>query len=280
MQNDPLPMVLKLATLSIRDVDFENTVDSALFLKTYDNAVAKVEQWEKSNGSSSYSQMLSGLCRAIYSAFYMRQKKYFTALQNGLDALKLLRDAQQSDATNYDVDLVLGPYEYGGAELRSRYWWVLFWYPGDRQTGIKRVERCAENALMTAEAAQIVLCDLYLQEKRFNDSKRIIDRLKQKYPGSRFVLWAEAKYFETVEKFQSAADVYHQLAMSYDHEKRGAYNALFTRNRQASMLYKAGDKQSAKALCDNILAHSQIGKYKEMKREIQKLRERCHAAEN
>ncbi|MBN1307201.1 MAG: hypothetical protein JXA18_04740 [Chitinispirillaceae bacterium] len=280
LQSDPLPAVLKLAVLSLRDVDFEKTVDSALFLRTYESAAAKVGQWETSNGASSYSLMLSGLSKAIHSAFYLRQKKYFAALQNGLDAVKLLREAQQADSSNYEVDLVLGSYEYGRAELRSRYWWILFWYPGDRHTGIKRVERCASKAVLAPEAARFILCDLYLQEKRFEDAKRTVHRLKRKYPGSRFVRWAEAKYFETMKEYRSAAEVYRQLSLSYNGEKWGEYNALYTGSRQAFMLYKAGDEQSANAVCDHLLARSQIGKYKELKREIMKLRERSGASDN
>lgn len=278
--DEPLLLLLKLATQSMRDVDFEKTVDSSLFLATYDQTIATVEKWEKQHGVSSQSKMLFGMCRAIHSAFYLRQKKYLSALQNGLDAINQLREAQEIDSTNYDVDLFLGLYEYGRAELRSRFWWVLFWYPGNRQTGIGRVLRCAENAIITAEAAQLSLCDLYLKEKLFNESKNQIDHLKSRYPQSRFVLWAEVKYFETRENYSAAASVYSQLSQSYSREKLGEYNHLYTKNRQAFMLYKAGDMKSAKKLCDNILVSSAIGKYRELRRETNKLSERCHAADD
>jgi hypothetical protein len=279
-QSEPLLPLLKLCILSLRDVDFDRTVDSAQFMATYAQTISSVELWEKKHQADSYSLMISGMARAISAASLLRQKRYIPALQLGLDALDLLGKAQELDSNNYEVDLVLGLYEYGRAELRSKFWWVLFWYPGDRESGIRRVERCAKNATLTAEAARISLCDIFVQERRFNDAHVKIDELKNAFPESRFVLWSEVKCYEAEKKFESAANVYGRLSNLYASAGQGEYNALFTKSREAFMLNKCGSNTAARAACEIVLADANITKYKELKRETIKLSERCNDTRN
>lgn len=279
-QQEPILPLLKLVILSLRDVDFDRVVDSSLFMATYSTTILSVEQWEKKHQSNSYSIMVSGMTRAINAASLLRQKRYIPALQLGLDAISLLKKAQELDSTNYEVELVLGLYEYGRAELRSRFWWVLFWYPGDRESGIVRVTRCAENAILMSEAARISLCDILVQERRFNDAHAKINELKRSFPGSRFVYWSEVKCYEAEKNYLAAAEVYHSLATSYATLQQGRYNTLSTKKCEATMLYKYGQKVAAGKICNDILADATINKYNELKHETIKLSERCHAARN
>jgi len=277
---EPLLALLKLTALSMRDVDYERCIDSALFLTTYDKTLRLTDSMERIGGSTSYTKMVAGICRATHSAYYIRQKKYMSGLQNGLDAVKLLQEAQALDSTNYETDLMLGLYEYGRAELRSRFWWVLFWYGGDKKSGIERIERCAAKAVMTKDAARISLCDVYLQEKRFDDARRLINIMKQEYAESRFVLWAEVKYFESCGNYRSAAQLYGRLSHSYEREELGEYNMIFTRYRQAWSLNKAGDQQGAASICVGLLSDARINTHKDLKKETKKLLESCNASKH
>jgi hypothetical protein len=277
---DPLLPLFKLAVISMRDIDFDRTIDSTVFFDTYESVQAATLEYEKTNGITSYSQMVSGMSMAIYSAYHLRLKKYFPALQSGLDALALLAKSQELDTANYDVDLFLGLYEYARAELRSKLWWALFWYPGDKENGIQRVIRCSDWAIITSEAAKLSLCDIFIKEERYTEARQSIERMKKKYPSSRFVLWSEVKYFEALKENESAAKVYHRLSELSSTEKLGEYNTLFTRSREASLLYKAGKINDVILICDNMLQNSIIEKYHTLKRETIKLSERCHAAQN
>lgn len=273
-ENDPLPLVLKLAIIGMRDIDFEKIIDSTLFLATYAQASEKVTVWEAENDTTSYSRMLTGVCGAIHASYYLWQKKYFSAMQNGLDALRIMREAQEIDSTNHEVDFFLGLYEFARAELRSRLWWVLFWYPGNRQDGIERVERSASRAKITASAARLSLCDIYIQEKRFEDARTAIELLKNDYPDSRFVWWAEVKYFEALDQYDSAEEVYYLLAQSYSTEEYGEYNYFYSSSRRAEMLFNAGRYETANTLCDNMLHKKNINQYSKLKKTFKRFWER------
>ncbi len=275
-EKDPVLPVLKLAALGMRDVDYEKIVDSTSFFNAFAGATVSIDAWEKLHGISSYSQTLSGMSRIIHLTFYLKQKKYVTSLRKGFDALDQLREAQKMDSSNHDADFFLGLYDYARAELKSRLWWILFWYPGDRRQGIEKVTRCANHGSITDEAAKLSLCDILLQEKRPMDAKKIIDEMKDRYPESRFVLWAEAKYFESRKCFLKAADVYSILASSYaETSSLGEYNYLFTSGRRAHMLLNAERCEEAKKLCDDLLLHENMGSYKEIRKDLEKVSERC-----
>lgn len=273
---DPLTAVLYLATLGMRDVDFEMSVDSAAFSQRYCAALNTVLQLERNDGSSSYSCTVKGLSQIMYATFFLRQKKYVSAAQHGFDALKTLKLAQELDSTNHDVDFFLGLYEYARSELRARLWWVMFWYPGSRTEGIKRLEACATHGTITRVAAKLSLCDIYTQEKHFERAAKLIYELKNNYPQSRFVYWAEAKYFEATQEYRGAAAVYDTLHTLYALCNYGEYNMLSTRLKQAEMSFRAGDRAIAAELCFDVLHQRVVGRYKEIKKRAEKLLERIN----
>jgi len=280
-QKDPLYTVLKLAAIGMRDVDFDKTIDSALFLTTYQDADRAIKGHILKNGQpTSYSNMLSGMTKAIHASYYLRQKKYVAAMQNGFDAIELMEKAQAADSLNYEVDFFLGLYEFIRSELRTKLWWVLFWYPGSREEGIFRVERCAEHAFITKNAAKLSLSDMYLQDKKSDKAALIITQLKESFPKSRFVMWAEVKYLEYEKKYLKAAQIYDTLSKSYAKEAFGEYNSLFTTTQKAHMYYMGSEMLLAKETCTTLLANSTLNHYKSLKKEIVNLRELCNVARN
>lgn len=200
---------------------------------------------------------------------------YVTALQNGLDALKLLREAKTLDTTNTDVDFFLGLYDYGKAEMRTRLWWVLFWYPGGKKEGIQKLEQCSKSACMTKNAAKLSLSEIYISEKHNDRGLSLIEQLETSFPESRFVHWSKAKYYESNKMYNEAAIVYNKLSHLYSNTANGSYNALFTKSKEAAMYLEAGQKEKAAELCRIILADPTLSK-KDLKRDTEKLLEKIN----
>lgn len=274
-KEDPLFWVLKLTVLSMRDVDFETPIDTFLFMKTYNEAVECCEKYETLNEKTSYSRMLYGTTKAIYAASLLKQKKYLAAVPVGFNAMDLLNEAYKLDSTNYDAEFFLGLYEFALSELRSKLWWVMFWYPGNRANGIKRVQRCAEKGIIIGKAALIPLCEMYIQDKRPDSARKIMEEFKKQYPESRFVLWSEAKYYESQKEYRKAAEVFEKLSHSYKTERYGEFNYIFTMFKKADMIFKSGDKDVTTLICKELLGNKALSKYKELKKEIEKLYARC-----
>lgn len=269
---NPLPLILKLTVLGMRDVDLEMTVDSALFKKTYEIALEKIESMEKKHGVTSYSRTLLGFSKATFASFYVRKKMYFAGLQTGTESIKILREAKEMDSTNTDVDFFLGLYNYGKTELRKKMWMVMFWYGGDKKEGIELLENCSKTAYITRNAALSSLTDIYTAEKMYKNSEMLIDVQSRKFPESRFVYWSQAKLYESQKKYSEAAAIYNKLSLQYSTVKNGAYNSLYTKKSEAQMYYEAGMKSLVGPICRTILENPKLAD-KTLRKETKKLLE-------
>jgi hypothetical protein len=268
---DPLPVIIKLSAMGMRDVDCEKTIDSAGFMTEFLAAQTLIRSYEQKNGTSSYVLMLDGFSKVMHAAFYLRQKAYFDVLHNGVDAIKLLKKAKELDSTNADADFFLGLYDYGKSELKKKLWMVLFWYPGSKKEGIEKLQLCSKNASLCKTAAKLCLSDIYVQEKKPELSWSIISQLENQYKNSRFVLWAKVKYLESVKNYDSAAAAYEKLSMYYDSIPEAKQNFFVTRNRMAHMLTLAGKEQIAAEICKSLLNDQQFDQYRSIKKDTRKL---------
>lgn len=250
---EPLYPYLHLCALGLRDLDFDQIIDTSVFLTTYKKTIRTINVYEKYHGRTSYSMTLLGFALASHSSFYLLHKKYFSAIGTGLDAMKIFNKAKKSDSTNYDVDLFLGLYNYAKGELKKRLWMVLFWYPGSKKQGIQSLEACRYNSQLVSEGAKVVLIDIYVMESKYDKSKILADSLFKKYPNSRFLFWSRARYFEALKEYAKAANEYGELADSYANEKYGDYNSLVTRHKQIGLLDKSGHEKEAVRIAKQTL---------------------------
>ena len=278
--NDPFPYILKLTALGMRDLDFDRTLDSVTFLSTYQHAIESVNALELKSGKSSYSRMMAGFCMAMYSAYYLRNKSYIAALQNGFDALDILEEARVIDSTNTEVLMFLGLYDFARAELKSRLWWILFWYPGNRSTGIAKLKQCSIKSTLTKTASKLSLSEIYIKENKMFSADSLLAELEQQYPQSRFVFWSKVKYFEAQKDYAKAAKIYEKLAQSYLKTQEGRYNYFVTTNLAAHMLKNSGQLNDALALCQSLLREPDLNQYKDIRKDTQRLMERVEHAES
>ncbi|MCL2182757.1 MAG: hypothetical protein FWB85_04730 [Chitinispirillia bacterium] len=251
---NPLAAVLHLAALGMRDVDFDTAIDTAAFMRSFERAKNAVNTYDSTSGTNSYTLTLRGFVLGMNASFHLKNGSYIAAAATGLDAIKAMKEARGLDTANTEVNFFLGLYDYARADLKKRLGAAMFWFPGDKAGGIRLLERGAQSARLTGTAAKLALSDIYVTEREARKSRDIIYALKKEMPNSRFVLWAEVKYFEEQKMFSQAAAVYNKLAGSYLAEgPQGAYNAAVTRNKQAHAHNRAGEKQFAVTACGLIL---------------------------
>ncbi|MDR2577696.1 MAG: hypothetical protein LBC70_02655 [Chitinispirillales bacterium] len=256
---NPLAAVLHLAALGMRDVDFDTMIDAPAFERSFERARRAVDRYENIHGRSSYSVTLRGLALGMSASFHLKNRSHIRAGDVGLEMMRVMREARELDSTNMEVNFFLGMYDYARADLRKRLRGVLFWFPGDKESGIRQLEAGAAGAVITRTACALALSDIYLKEGQPRRSRDIIHNLKRELPNSRFVFWAEAKYFEDRGMFLQAARVYARLAESYEKEDFGAYNHLVTASRAAHNYDRAGERAAALEICQKILARGSGG---------------------
>jgi hypothetical protein len=241
-------------------MDFDRIVDTVAFLNTYGKTIKTVEAYEKKYGKTSYSMTVTGFAYASHSAFYLLHKKYLSAINTGLTAVHLFQDIKSIDTANADADFFLGFYTYAKSELRKKLWIILFWIPGSKRDGIRLLEHCSRDAQLSSEAVKMALVDMYIEQSAYGKAKMLLDSLFVKYPESRFLLWRQARYFESQKRNHDAAAVYGKLSLSYRDTKYGEYNSLITGLKQLEFLDMAGKREEKRTAAQLLLDATRCSK--------------------
>ena len=269
---DPLYPTLKLMTLGLRNLDFDRPIDTTLFMKTFHESNEAVERYRKTHNRDSYSLTLEGFIKASYASYRIYHGKYFSAIDEGTDAVDLLEEAIEIDTTNTDAYFFLGFYSYARGELRKKMWMLLFWYPGNRKAGKDMLEKCSQTAKISSIPSKMMLADIYRELKMYDEAKELIDGLLIKYPKSRFMMWARARLNSTLGKYSESAAAYGWLSDSYETVSFGEYNALVTRETQLEMLDKAGEKMLASKIAQETIDKKLGGSSKDTEKILKKIR--------
>ncbi|MBD3343714.1 MAG: hypothetical protein GF401_01475 [Chitinivibrionales bacterium] len=251
--DDPLGPFLHMYGIGLQDLDLDRRTDSAGFLQSYNKTLKLISEMEQKKDTTSYSKTLRGFTKATYSAYCLRNKEYGAGVHVGLEAIRDLKEAKEMDPDNSDADLYLGLYDYAKGELRKQLWWVLFWFPGSKEEGIKQLENASDNSQISSLGADLVLVDIYITEKMYGKSWKLIRSLETNYPTSRYILWSKAKYFHMQEQYSKAAQVYRRLCELYSSIPNAGRSVLSGKSKQAHMLFLDKKYDESMQVCREIL---------------------------
>jgi hypothetical protein len=251
---EPMGWMLLSAEIALRELDFGRSSDSDSFRKIHERAEAAMAAYKKRRGNDSYILTIKGISQLIATAYTMHRKRYLSALGMGFDALDLCREAKRIDSGDVDADFVPGLYGYARAELKRKFHGILFWYSGDKQSGIRAIERCAREARLLSPVADMVLQEIYVKEGMDDKAAAGIERLLASYPDNRFVLWTKAKFFEQRKMPARAAEIYGMLADRYERIAAARNNYTATRLLEARRQYEANNSGKAREACARLLS--------------------------
>jgi hypothetical protein len=249
----PLKWMLKLSIIGIRNLDYDDTSGAGLFETTYTTTQSFFTTYEKQMGRTSYLLTAHGFSCCIAAAYKMHNKEYLEGIHLGFEALSYCQEAKKIDSTNTDVDLILGLYSYARAELRRRFWGILFWYPGDKRTGIQAITSASKTGHFSSLAAQAALQEIYIREAQYNKASESLNQLSSLYPHSRFLMWSKVKLYEAQRLYANSAGVYSQLADVYETIPSAARNYHQTRFFEAQRYYWVENDSKAEAACNKLL---------------------------
>ena len=251
---DPLGWMLLLSEISLRQLDYARSSDSDSFQETYERMKSVMATYEKRSGADSYLLTIKGISQLIAAMYTMHRKKYFAALKMGGEALDLCKEAKKIDRGNVDVEFIIGFYSYARAELKRKFLGILFWYSGNKQSGIRSIENCSRNARLISPVADMVLQEIYVKEGMYEKASAGIERILALYPSNRFALWTKAKLCDAQEMPTQAAEVYGSLADTYEQIPDAQKNFLATRLLEAQRYFQAKNIEKARVACDRLLA--------------------------
>ena len=249
----PLKWTLKLSIIGMRHLDYDDVSDSNYFETTYETTQLLFKNYEKQWGRTSYFLTAHGFGCCIAAAYKMHNKEYLKGIQLGFEAISNCREAKKIDSVNTDIDLILGLYSYARAELKRKFWGIIFWYPGDKNTGVRSIVNASKTGQFSSLAAQAALLEINIREAHYDTATAGLDVLLNLYPHSRFLMWSKVKLCDAQKLYAHSADTYDLLADAYEIIPGAARNYPQTRFFEAQRYYWAGNFDKAAAACDKLL---------------------------
>jgi tetratricopeptide (TPR) repeat protein len=112
------------------------------------------------------------------------ERRHFSALRNGNEAVDLHREVLKLDPNFLDAGLTIGLYEYvvGSLPLPIKVIAGVTGFRGSKKRGLQMLERVAKEGTWSRDDARTLLVVLYMREKRFADALAHARDLAVKYP--------------------------------------------------------------------------------------------------
>ena len=144
-------------------------------------AEAKLKQEPKNIEALDFLANTEGLKASFEEAV---ERRHFSALRNGNDAVNHHRDVLKLDPKYIDAQITIGLYEYvvGSLPLSVKILAGATGYRGSKKRGLAMLEQVAKEGRWAQDDAKSVLILLYRREKRFDDVLKLTRELSAKYP--------------------------------------------------------------------------------------------------
>ncbi|MCB1195649.1 hypothetical protein KDK77_05645 [bacterium] len=141
---------------------------------------------------------------------YFYDGQFFSALKDGLTAVKALKRCLNENPKIYDVYFGLGTFYYWKS-AKAKYLTFLPFISDEREKGIKYLQLTTEKGFYTVLEAQYALTRIYFNEKRFDDGFRINNLIADLYPRDIFCLIQKGEALMELKRWQEASENYRLL---------------------------------------------------------------------
>ena len=142
---------------------------------------ARLKQFPKDPEALYFMGAIEGLKASFEEAV---ERRHFTALKDGSDAVDKHRDVIKLDPSYRDAELTIGLYDYtvGALPLAIKIAAGAFGFHGSKKRGLATLERVAREGHWVHDEARTLLIVLYTREKRFAEAASFARELAAKYP--------------------------------------------------------------------------------------------------
>jgi tetratricopeptide (TPR) repeat protein len=188
-------------------LDPESQALDAPFLATVNAAIAEAERMTKAAPDRAEAWFYLGAAYGVRAQFRVHRAERLAAARDGKRIKESLERALSIDPAMHDAEFGIGMYRYYAdiAPAVFRFLRFLLLLPGgDREDGLRQLERAATQGVLVAGEAQFQIHILYLwYEKKWPEALAIIRAMQKRYPRNPLLRQIEAeildKYFHDAE---------------------------------------------------------------------------------
>ena len=203
----PLGIALVYQAQMLENGDFAQEKE---FDKAAKSAEKKLEDALEDPGMDVWDRMMSGGFYGVRGMHSMRKKKYFSAVNDGWEALSLMKWIKKKEPDLADTDLGLGAYDYYRSAMTRSVSWLPF-FPDKRKQGVKAMERALVDAQYVRPIVQLVLVYTYIDERRYDDAITLGEDLVAKYPKNTLIRVQLGRAWSRKGKYSKAVEVFREV---------------------------------------------------------------------
>jgi tetratricopeptide (TPR) repeat protein len=201
----PAPSVacLGLEALSLWwqiQLDPESTSLDAPFLAKVNAAITAAERMTQANPDRAEAWFYLGAAYGVRAQFRVHRVERLAAARDGKRIKESLERALAIDPSMHDAEFGIGMYRYyaGVAPALFRFLRLLLLLPGgDREDGLRQLERAATRGVLVGGEAQYQIHILYLwYERKWPQALDIIRDLQKRYPRNPLLRQIEAEILD------------------------------------------------------------------------------------
>ncbi len=214
MGSHPLPYLLRAARYEMFMSDYSTDRYRDAFLANADSALKAAEALIRQKGERAPYLMFKGAAlgfRAIYYARrYYSKLNVLRALRDGKAALDLFSKAYQKDTTLYDCYLAMGVYDLAWTYAHQFVPWLRL--GSRRDKAFRELNLAAERSDLFRPLALLVLAYAHGLDGNYPQAQTYLRAMRQLYPRSRFVDWAEVFIDTQTKRWTFASEAAKRLA--------------------------------------------------------------------
>lgn len=262
----PAPSVacLGLEALSLWwqiQLDPESKSLDQVFLAKVDASIAAAERMTRANPDRAEAWFYLGAAYGVRAQFRVHRVERLAAARDGKRIKAALERALAIDPSMHDAEFGLGMYRYyaGVAPALFRFLRLLLLLPGgDREAGLRQLERAAARGVLVGGEARYQIHILYLwYERKWPQALAIIRDLQKRYPRNPLLRQIEAEildvYFHDAAASLTASEQLLSLA-SNGAVERADIAAVVARLNIARQLIALQQPERAARELDRLIA--------------------------
>ena len=170
------------------------------FLAKVNAAIAAAERMTQANPDHAEAWFYLGAAYGVRAQFRVHRVERLAAARDGKRIKESLERALAIDPTMHDAEFGIGMYRYyaGVAPALFRFLRLLLLLPGgDREDGLRQLERAATHGVLVGGEAQYQIHILYLwYERKWPQALTIIRDLQRRYPRNPLLRQIEAEILD------------------------------------------------------------------------------------
>ena len=209
-------------------LDFSDTSHDDAFFAAMDEVVARADRMLKRDPKNFDAMFFKGAALGFRGRLRSNRRDWFKAASDGKGAMDYVLAVAEKDPSNPDYVFGKGLYDYYAAVVPDKYPFVkpvMHFFPkGDRELGLRELERTAKHGYyIRTEAAYFLLQIYYLFEEDFDKSVEYATWLREEHPNNSFFHAIEGRIYAKWGNWTRSEAIFEEILERYKQRKPG-YN--------------------------------------------------------